>query len=199
MRNVREAQKKASTIAIRVCQLLLLAVGIAWAALVSRTQLEDAQVPGFLIAMAISWWLTPEIRARALKLNLVDKPGEERRIHKVPIPRLGGVAIYVAVMLTIVALVAIAGRLPRDARGSEGALIGITIGGTLIFVLGLIDDLESLQPTVKLLVQVLAACAAYSMGVRINHVPIPDYMSGCFHIQHGEQLRLGLLSCHHSR
>ena len=84
-------------------------------------------LPGFLIAMSIAWWLTPEIRSRALKLGLVDKPGEERRIHKVPVPRLGGVAIFISILFTVTTLVAIAGKLPRDARGVEG-ILGIAVG-----------------------------------------------------------------------
>jgi UDP-GlcNAc:undecaprenyl-phosphate/decaprenyl-phosphate GlcNAc-1-phosphate transferase len=175
---------KPSSIAIRIFQVLLLVVGIGWVLIVCKTHLDDTQVPGFLIAMAISWWLTPEIRSRAMRLGLVDKPGEERRIHKVPIPRLGGVAIYIGVMLTMGLLIALTGRFPRDARGSEGGLAGIAVGGTLIFVLGLLDDLESIPAKVKLLVQILAASSAYSLGVRIKYLPIPG---------HFENLNLGFM------
>jgi UDP-GlcNAc:undecaprenyl-phosphate GlcNAc-1-phosphate transferase len=64
---------------------------------------------------------------------------------------------------------AIGGRLPK-----EGGLAGIAAGGTLIFVLGLMDDLESIRASHKLMVQVLAALAAYSLGVRIEHrLPLP--------------------------
>jgi UDP-GlcNAc:undecaprenyl-phosphate GlcNAc-1-phosphate transferase len=175
---------RASSIAIRIFQALLLIAGVTWVFVFCKTHLDECQIPGFLIAMAISWWLTPEIRARALKLGLVDKPGEERRIHKVPIPRLGGVAIYIGVMLTMAALIAMTGRFPKDARGGEGGLAGIAIGGTLIFVLGLLDDLESLSAKIKLLVQILAACAAYSLGVRIRAVPIPWAMNIDFSFLH---------------
>jgi UDP-GlcNAc:undecaprenyl-phosphate GlcNAc-1-phosphate transferase len=175
---------RASSIAIRIFQALLLIAGVAWVFIICKTHLDECQIPGFLIAMSISWWLTPEIRARALKLGLVDKPGEERRIHKVPIPRLGGVAIYIGVMLTMAALIAMTGRFPKDARGGEGGLAGIAIGGTLIFVLGLLDDLESLSAKIKLLVQILAACAAYSLGVRIRAVPIPWSMNIDFSFLH---------------
>lgn len=118
---------KPSSIAIRISQALLLIVGIGWVLLVCKTHLDDTQVPGFLIAMAVSWWLTPEIRARAMRLGLVDKPGEERRIHKVPIPRLGGVAIYISVMLTMGLLIAMTGRFPKDARGSEGGFLPVSL------------------------------------------------------------------------
>ena len=187
---------KTSNTAVRFFQALLLLVGVVWAILWSRTYgLDDLQIPGFLIAMSISWWLTPEIRKRALKLGLVDKPGEERRIHKVPMPRLGGVAIYISVMVTVVALIAICGRFPKDARGGEGGLAGIAVGGTLIFVLGLLDDLESLPAKAKLLVQIVAGCVAYSLGVRIISIPIPKNVNfdlGFLHL-HGGPIDLGLL------
>lgn len=188
---------KTSSIAIRTCQLLLLIVGIGWTEFVSKNHLDETHIPGFLIALAVSWWLTPEIRARALRLGLVDKPGEERRIHKVAVPRLGGVAIYMSVMLTMTLLAALTGRFPQDARQVEGGL-GVAVGGTLIFVLGLIDDLESLRPGIKLVVQILAACAAYSLGVRIKAIPIPLTMNidwGFLQIHGGMgPIELGVLS-----
>ena len=118
---------------IRIFQVLLLVVGLGWAIFICNGRLDAAQIPGFLIALAISWWLTPEIRSRALSLGLVDKPGEERRIHTKPVPRLGGVAIYISLMITLAILVAATGRFPKNARVGEGGLIGIALGGTIIF------------------------------------------------------------------
>jgi len=180
--------------AILVFQLLLAAVGVWWAYVPAQEDLAQAQIPGFLIALAISWWLTPEISSRAIKLGLVDKVGEARKIHTTPVPRLGGVGIYMSVLITIVSLIAIAGRLPKDARGAEG-IVGIAVGGTLVFVLGLIDDLESIKALYKLVIQILAACTAYSLGVRIKTIPLPDIMHidiGWFHL-HGH-IELGLWS-----
>jgi len=172
-------------LAIRFFQLLLLVVGVVWAIFICDGRFDETQIPGFLIALSISWWLTPEIRARALRLGLVDQPGEERRIHKLPVPRLGGVAIYISVMLTIATLVALTGRFPKNARVGEGGLAGIALGGTLIFILGLIDDLESLPAKLKLLVQTLAACTAYSLGVRIKTIPLSCNLSGLMIGHHG--------------
>ena len=177
---VNEAQRpprtRKSTLAIRFCQFFLLAFGIGLAFFGSQTHLDQTQIPGFLVALAVSWWLTPEIRARAVRLKLLDKPGEERRIHKVAVPRLGGVAIYISIMVAYVLMMAICGRFPR-----QGGLLGIAAGGTLIFVMGLLDDLESLPAKVKLGIQVLAACAAYSLGVRMNeYVPLPGGVSWDF-------------------
>lgn len=168
-------KQRRTTILIRLFQALMFAAGVFWAfadiqigpsfRIGSQGHLDQMQVPGFLMALAISWWLTPEIRARAMRLGLVDKPGEERRIHKVAVPRLGGVALYISIVATLVITMAIGARWPK-----EGGLAGIAAGGTLIFVLGLLDDLESIPAKIKLLVQVLAACAAYSLGVRIQKV-----------------------------
>jgi UDP-GlcNAc:undecaprenyl-phosphate GlcNAc-1-phosphate transferase len=169
----KNPRSRGSKIAVHLCQILLVVVGVWWAYVPAQEDLAQAQIPGFLIALAISWWLTPEIRSRALKLGLVDKPGEARRIHKKPVPRLGGVAIYMSVLTTVVTLIAIAGRLPKDARGVEG-ILGIAVGGTLVFVLGLIDDLEPIRALYKLVIQILAGCTAYSLGVRIKTIPLPD-------------------------
>ncbi|MBS2006307.1 MAG: undecaprenyl/decaprenyl-phosphate alpha-N-acetylglucosaminyl 1-phosphate transferase [Cyanobacteria bacterium SZAS TMP-1] len=192
--NAPRPRTRGSKIAVHLCQLLLAGIGIWWAFVPAQERLDQAQIPGFLIALAISWWLVPEIRSRALKLGLVDKPGEARRIHKKPVPRLGGVAIYISILATVTTLIAIAGRLPKEARGAEG-IVGIAVGGTLVFILGLIDDLDSIKAKYKLIIQVLAGCTAYSLGVRIKHIPLPNYINfdlGPLHL-HGS-IELGMFS-----
>ena len=177
---------------IRCSQGFLLLVGLFLACTLSGCRLYNAQLPGFLVALSISWWLTPEILKRAKKLGLVDKPGDPRKIHKTPTPRLGGVAIYVSLMASLFIMMAICGRIPR-----QDGFLGIALGGTIIFLLGLLDDLEPIAAKVKLVVQILAAVTTYSLGVRIKYIPIPLATSIDFwfiHLHGNHPLELGLWS-----
>jgi UDP-GlcNAc:undecaprenyl-phosphate/decaprenyl-phosphate GlcNAc-1-phosphate transferase len=174
-------------------QLLLLALGIVWACWFSRGQLSQVQIPGFLIALSVSWFFTPQIRAQAVQLGLMDQPGSsERRIHVAPVPRLGGIPIYISLLVTLTLIVVLTGRFPR-----YGGWAGIAVGGTLVFILGLLDDLKSIPAKVKLLVQILAGCVAYVLGVRIKQIPIPLNMAlmlGPIHISGGDNIALGMWS-----
>lgn len=190
-------RRRASSVVIRGFQLLLLIVGVVFTVvpipgIAAGGHLDQTHIPAFLIALSISWWLTPEIRSRAVRLKLVDQPGDPRRIHKVAVPRLGGVAIFIAIVTTLCAEMALCGRFPR-----EGGLAGIAAGGTLIFVLGLLDDLESIPAKVKLLVQVLAAWTAYTLGVRIDEyvgIPLPGVIVDFGPIHIHEYVRVGHLA-----
>ena len=98
------------------------------------------------------------------KEGLVDLPNA-RKIHTKPISRIGGVAIWASTMLTFLCLVILSyypyGKL----------LSGILLGGSLMFLLGLIDDVYCLGAKFKLLIQVAIATIVYLLGVQINSVP----------------------------
>ncbi|MHB8926545.1 MAG: glycosyltransferase family 4 protein [Bacillota bacterium] len=119
-----------------------------------------------LIASACgSVLLTPLVRRFAIKSGAVDRPGlrHTRGVHKKPIPRLGGVAIFAAFA---VAASAAAGLADRDH-------FGIILGGLLIVAIGVIDDFRPLSAKVKLLGQLAAAIVLVLFGVRINEVTNP--------------------------
>jgi len=98
------------------------------------------------------------------KEGLVDVPNE-RKIHTKPISRIGGVAIWISTMLTFLCLVLL-------SYYPYGKLMsGILLGGSLMFLLGLIDDVYGLGAKFKLLIQVSIATIAYLLGVQINSVP----------------------------
>jgi UDP-GlcNAc:undecaprenyl-phosphate GlcNAc-1-phosphate transferase len=110
----------------------------------------------FGIALAISAGFTPLVAHWARAHGMVADPRDDRW-HRQPTPLLGGIAIYTASTAVIV------GFGPHDSR-----LLGLVVGGTMLFVTGLIDDFKHLRPHTKLIVQILAACMLVLGGVQIG-------------------------------
>ncbi|MGN0031301.1 MAG: MraY family glycosyltransferase [Candidatus Gastranaerophilaceae bacterium] len=98
------------------------------------------------------------------KEGLVDVPNE-RKIHTKPISRIGGVAIWASTMLTFLCLVLM-------SYYPYGKLMsGVLLGSSLMFFLGLIDDIYGLNAKFKLLIQLSIATIVYLLGVQINSIP----------------------------
>jgi len=107
----------------------------------------------------------------------VDRPGG-RKVHERPIPRLGGVAIFAGVAIAIG--LQIAGELRLGWGGtlvSDGSIelrtLGVLVGMTIIFLVGLWDDLTNLSPGMKLAGQILAAGVVVASGLRIEYIGDP--------------------------
>ncbi|MGM0414114.1 MAG: MraY family glycosyltransferase [Bacillota bacterium] len=115
----------------------------------------------FLIGLIITYISTPIIRRFAIKLEAVDKPGK-RRINRWPVPNLGGIAIYLGFTAAVL-------------FGSQAASdrTGILLGGSLIMLIGVIDDIYELKPSIKLLGQILAAVILVFSGVSIEFISNP--------------------------
>ncbi len=115
----------------------------------------------FAVAFAASCSLTIPIRRIALHWGIVDVPNA-RKIHRTPIPLLGGVAIYCGTVIAILAFV--------ESR-SRGQMLGIVAASTLLLVVGIMDDRHLLHHQVKLFVAMpLAAVTLVALGVR-THFP----------------------------
>jgi len=128
---------------------------------------------GFLVTLVV----TPLVRGFALRRGLVDRPGG-RKVHERPIPRLGGVAIFLGVAVAIT--MQIMGELRFGWGGtlvSAGRVdvrtIGVIIGMTLIFLVGLWDDLKNLSPGAKFAGQFVAAGVVVACGLRIEYIGNP--------------------------
>ncbi|MEI8388487.1 MAG: MraY family glycosyltransferase [bacterium] len=124
--------------------------------------MQYAHIHGFLIAFVLALVIVPVVRSFCLKKGLVDIPND-RKVHKKPIPRLGGVAIWLCTILTFIILVFVNWDYPYG-----NGLSGILVGGSIMFLLGLVDDLYDLSPKFKLVVQIGAALIAFLLGVRIE-------------------------------
>jgi len=99
------------------------------------------------------------MRRVAFRLNILDHP-EERKIHKKPIPLLGGLAIYISYVVTIFL-----------NFNFSIELKGIILAGTIILIIGLVDDIKSLSATWKLVGQLAACLTLILFGVKLSFLP----------------------------
>jgi UDP-GlcNAc:undecaprenyl-phosphate GlcNAc-1-phosphate transferase len=125
--------------------------------------------PGFYItvlsAALASFLLAPLVVALAYRVRLLDVPGP-RRVHRWLMPRLGGLVMIVATLMGLAVSVAM---YPSLAASPDAAALGALLGGaTMMFLLGLADDLYGLGPVSKLAVQFLAAVALCAAGARVE-------------------------------
>jgi len=127
----------------------------------------------FALALSLSFGLTRYIRNLATLRGWVSAPLSERHLHSAPLPRLGGVAIFGAFVLSLGVALAIAAYHPSLRFGSSlKTLLTILLPGCLVFLLGLYDDLRGVGPYVKFAVQGVAAFALWLGGFRILDLPV---------------------------
>ncbi len=121
-----------------------------------------------LAALVISFLMTPVVKTFAYKIGAVDVPKDARRMHKVPIPRLGGLAIFIGFMVSVLIL--------GDVRGN-GQMQSILLGSVIIVVLGVVDDIMALPALLKFVVQIAAALIPALNGVVIQAFSNPNIFS----------------------
>jgi UDP-GlcNAc:undecaprenyl-phosphate/decaprenyl-phosphate GlcNAc-1-phosphate transferase len=127
----------------------------------------------FAASVLASFVLTRYIRDFATARGWVAGPGLERHLHKRPLPRLGGVAIFLAFLFSFGIAGLVSWWNPRFSFGfSSKAMLTILVPGFLIFLLGLYDDLHPVGPYFKFLVQVLAGAILFAGGLRILDLPV---------------------------
>ncbi len=128
----------------------------------------------FLIAIIVSTLITPAVIKLAAATGAMDKP-DARKVHKKPIPRIGGVGIYFACMVSVVTMVIL-----TDFDSEHTAeIIGLLISGSFIVFVGLVDDYKNLPAKTKLAGQFLAAfILVFIFDVRIDFLsdPFGDYI-----------------------
>lgn len=129
-------------------------------------QLSEAHIIGAVISFLVSIFVVPAVIYFSEKKGLMDAPGG-RKIHDHPVPRLGGVAVWLSTMLTFLFLV----FLSYYPYGS--LLSGILLGSSLMFLLGLIDDIYCLDAKFKLFIQLAIATIVFCLGIRIENIYLP--------------------------
>jgi UDP-GlcNAc:undecaprenyl-phosphate GlcNAc-1-phosphate transferase len=121
----------------------------------------QAAVVGFVVAFLLVLLLTPAVSLAAWGAGLLDRPDDDRRLHRDPMPRLGGVAIFAAIAV------------PSAALGNQHGFWGVMLGAALMTVLGAVDDVRPLPPFVKLTGQILIGALTVHLGIEINHITLP--------------------------
>jgi UDP-GlcNAc:undecaprenyl-phosphate GlcNAc-1-phosphate transferase len=133
-------------------------------------------VLAFALALGLSLFVTPLVLRSADALRLYDSPDGDRRMHVLPVPRLGGVAVYLVAAL--VACVVLFRTLPHfihsgpDGDAQIRILTGAFLGSALLFLVGLVDDLRGLSPGAKSVAQVMAAVIVWYFGLRLDTVAL---------------------------
>lgn len=119
----------------------------------------------FVLAVLLSSYGVPIARKAALKYGIVDAPDGRLKNQQEPVPYFGGLAIYLAFLMSL----AFTFEFRHD-------VLGIILGGTIVVMLGLIDDFGVLTPWTKLAGQLLAVFVLIKSGIRIEIAAFPEWL-----------------------
>ena len=128
----------------------------------------------FTLAFIVAFSATPIVKSLAFKVGAIDVPKDERRMHKEPIARLGGIAIIAGFFISILFSL-ISSELLHTATGIvfNSEFIGLVTGAVIIAILGIVDDIKALSAKIKLPVQIIAAVIVAVSGIRIQTITNP--------------------------
>jgi UDP-GlcNAc:undecaprenyl-phosphate GlcNAc-1-phosphate transferase len=136
------------------------------------SELLVQHLTALLLGFGVTSLLIPRIIAFAHKNAVLDFPNDRRRVHRVPVPRLGGVAIFVGTAVGSGAVLVWSALRGTLSLAVPALLPGVIIGATLVFFVGLVDDLRGVYPRGKLIAQSLAAAAVIAFGFSIDTVAL---------------------------
>jgi UDP-GlcNAc:undecaprenyl-phosphate GlcNAc-1-phosphate transferase len=127
----------------------------------------------FLISASASLILTPLLRRFCERYRLVDEPQDDRRIHFDAVPRLGGVAIFLSLLIALSVLPLLNNLLTQSLRPDRRGIVVFLICGFLVLLLGVYDDLRGVTAGVKFAGLTGVAVLFYVLGGRIVTLSIP--------------------------
>ncbi|MBD2726827.1 undecaprenyl/decaprenyl-phosphate alpha-N-acetylglucosaminyl 1-phosphate transferase [Nostoc sp. FACHB-892] len=118
----------------------------------------------FLLAWLVTWRLIPTVRKFALRVGWADQPNA-RRLNREPLPNAGGLAIYAGV---IAALVLASLLRPIELQNVLAQVLTILLGGSILVLVGFIDDQFGLPPSVRLWAQIITALLLVANGISVR-------------------------------
>lgn len=123
-------------------------------------------VLSFILALSLSLYGVPLARRAALLFNIVDRPDGRLKFQTEPVPYFGGLAVYLAFLISL----ALTFEFRQD-------VLGLVLAGTLMVMVGLIDDFGVLKPWPKLVGQLIAVFVLIRSGIRIEIAALPDWLA----------------------
>lgn len=119
-----------------------------------------------ITAFVVSFLMTPPVKRFAQLVGAMDIPKDERRVHNHPIPRMGGLAIFLGFLLSLLLFVDMSTQ-----------VMGMLVGAVIIAVMGAVDDIVSLNAWAKLAGQIAAAAVAIRCGIVFDAITNPNFLS----------------------
>ena len=135
----------------------------------------------FLIAASASLILTPLLRRFCERYRLVDEPKDSRRVHQKAVPRLGGVAIFLSILIALSVLALVNNLVTRALHPEFRGIAVLLACGLLVLLLGIYDDLRGANATVKFAGLAAVTALFYALGGRIEGLSIPFIGGVSFH------------------
>ncbi len=123
-------------------------------------------VLSFAVALIVSHFMTLPVKSFAERVGAIDVPRDGRRVHDHPIPRMGGLAIFIGFVVSMILFVSF-----------TTPVLGLLLGALIIAAMGAVDDIVNLRPWIKLSIQIIAALVAIRCGIIFNAVSNPNFMS----------------------
>jgi len=127
-----------------------------------------------IVAFLVAYSATPVCKRLAYKIGAVDVPRDNRRMHKKPIPLIGGLAIFYGFIVSVLCFSEI-----------DTTIRGMLIGSVIIVATGVIDDTINLNAWIKLGLQLIAVTVAVCHGIKIEHFTNPNFLSADKYISLG--------------
>ena len=128
----------------------------------------------FAVSLVISLMMTPPVKHFAEHVGAIDVPKDDRRVHDHPIPRMGGLAIFLGFVLSLLIFV------PMDIK-----VMGLLLGALIIAVVGGVDDIIPLSPGAKLLAQFIAALVCVRSGIVFDAISNPNIFADQTYVEIG--------------
>lgn len=133
-------------------------------------------VIAFTIAFMTAFMAAPHTIKLAKKVGAVDTPQDARRINKITMPRLGGLAVILGFFVSIIYLLivmSIEDKIDLYQDNYFMKIIGFTLGALIIGIVCFIDDIKGVPAVIKLAAQIISACVVIKFGIKIENLDIP--------------------------